>query len=167
MSSNAIRASHQHPTSATTGLLAFDEFDAAWKDGWRQTRRTLRGLGRSEARIIDDLTRGRGVTMLRQGFEIVREHSTCAADRVALAEQLRGFLLAGLTLELSEAEAMLRETEANEQGNVAQFRHAYFRSLGSRDAVIESMSGQEIASRLLKDTMWRDRPALIQAGKDW
>lgn len=164
MTSKAIRYETGPHTSASVGFQARDEFDAAWKDGWRQVRRTLRGLGRRERQVIDDLTRGRGVSMLREGFEIVRACSTCPADRVALTEQLRGFLLVGTSLELTEAEAMLRETEANEAGNTMQIKHAFYRSRGTRDGVIEAMTRQSVMSQTLADTLHRDRPALVSVG---
>jgi hypothetical protein len=146
-------------------VLAIDEFDAAWKDGWRQVQRSLSGLGKRERQVIDDLKRGRGTTMLREGFEIIRQASTCANDATALCESLRGFVMAGHTLDVTEPEAMLRETEANEHGNMAQIKRALYGDRGSRDQVIETMNGQAIASRLLADTLWRERPALIKAGR--
>lgn len=144
--------------------LVQDEFDACWKDGWRQSRRSLNGIGRRERQVIDDLSRGRGTAMLREGFQILRAFSTCAADRVALTEQLRGFLLAGVAVDLTVPEAMLRETEANEEGNHAQMRHAFYTSRGTLDHVVERMTAQEVASRVLADTLHRERPAMVQVG---
>ena len=143
-----------------------DQFDAAWKDGWRQAQRSLAGIGRRERQVIEDLKRGRGVSMLREGFEIIRHASTCPADRVALTESLRGFLLAGMPVDVTEPEAMLRETEWNEHGNMAQIKRALYRDRGSRDQVIETMSGQAIASRLLADVLRTERPALISLSVD-
>lgn len=143
------------------GLLAYDEFDAAWSDGWRLAMRSV-DAPPSEMQVLHDLRRLRGVKMFRNGLEIVRARSTNPADRVALMEKLRGFLLTGVALDLTEPEAHRQEDDANSRGNAAQFRRAFFRNRGSRDDVIEAMSAQEIASRLLADTLVNERPALIQ-----
>lgn len=150
-------------TSADAHLLAGADFATLWAEGWQVMRRSC-DLTRSEAGVIDDLSRLRGCGMVRRGLEIVRATSTNPMDRFALLEKLRGFMLAGLAVDLTEAEATLRETEANGRGNVAQVRHIHYRSRGSREAVIESMTEQSIASRLLADVVRVERPALIKAG---
>lgn len=142
-----------------------NDFDRIIRDGIRRMARSSEGLDKKQRKLIEDFgSHGRYVQGLRQVVEIARHHCTRPEDAVALADQLRGFILTGHVIDLTTPEAMLRETEANAGGDAAQFRHAYYRSQGSRDAVIEAMSAQEVASRLLSDALWNERPALITSG---
>lgn len=142
-----------------------DDFEAVIRDGIRRIARSSAGLDKKQRKLIEDFgSHGRYVQGLKQVVEIARNHCQRPEDAVALADQLRGFILAGHVIDLTTPEAMLRETEANSHGDDAQFRHAFYQSRGSRAAVIEAMGAQEVASRLLADVMWSERPALITAG---
>lgn len=163
MTTNAIRHTRETPTSETLALLE-GEFEQAWREGWQIARRSC-DLSREQAGTIDDLSRLRGCLTLKRGFEILRHTSKNATDATALMEKLRGYLLAGHAIDLTEAEATHRETLANYHGNDAQDRHHFYRSAGTRSAVVEAMNGQAIASRLLADTLLKERPALIKAGR--
>lgn len=144
-------------------LTHVDDFDRIIRDGIRRMARSVSGLDRKQTKLLEDFgAHGRYIQGFRQVAEIARNHCQRPEDAVALADQLRVFILAGHAIDLTTPEAMLRETEANQQGDRQQFRHAYYRSRGTRDAVIEAMSAQEVASRLLADVMVTERPALVQ-----
>lgn len=143
-----------------------DDFDTMIRDAIRQMRRSVDGLDRKQAKLLEDFgSHGRYVQGLRQVVEIARNHCRRPEDAVAFADQLRSFILAGHVIDLTTPEAMLRETEANHCGDAAQFRHAFYRSRGTRDQVIEAMSAQEVASRLLADVLATERPALISLSR--
>ncbi len=149
-------------TYRPNGFLSADAFEQAMKDGLRQLTRST-DMTKSQRDLVYDMgTRGRYIAGLRQLAEIARVQCQDPADAVAWIEQIRGFVLAGHVIDLTEGEAMRRETEANRSGDVAQIRRAYLRCRGSLDQVVEAMTGQEIASRALADVLHRERPALIQ-----
>jgi hypothetical protein len=140
-----------------------DPFDQVIRDAIRRMKRSADGLDRKQVKLLEDFgTHGRYIQGFRQVCEIARNHCQRPEDAVALADQLRCYILAGHVIDLTTPEAMLRETEANEFGNHQQFRHAYYRSRGTVDGVIEAMSAQEIASRFLMDAMVKERPTLVQ-----
>jgi hypothetical protein len=142
-----------------------DDFDRIIRDAVRRMRQSTDCIDAKQRRLLEDFGKdGRYVQGLRQVVEIARYHCQRPEDAVAIADELRWFIMAGHVIDLTTPEAMLRETEANRRGDEQQFRHAYYRSRGTRDAVIEAMSGQEIASRLLADTLVNERPALVQVG---
>lgn len=142
-----------------------DDFDQMIRDAIRQMRRSCDGLDRRQAKLLEDFgSHGRYVQGLRQVLEIARSQVQRPEDALAIVEQLRGFILSGHVIDLTIPEASLRETEANGAGDLAQHRHAYFATAGTRADVIETMRAQEFASRALADTMWRHRPTLVTSG---
>lgn len=153
--------------TGTSGFLWQDpmtDLERAWYEGWRLMRRTC-DLTPGQAQLIDDIQRMRGCSRVKQALEIVQQTSHCPADSLGLSEKLRHYFLTGAVLDLTVPEAYDQETDANYRGNVAQHRHAFSPSIGTRESLAEAMNGQEVASRILKETVIKDRPALIRAGR--
>lgn len=145
-----------------------DDFDRIIRNGLRRLTRSVdrSDLDKRQRKILEDFGQhGRYVGAFREVATIARLHCKRPEDAVALADELRGFILSGHVIDLTTPEAMLRETEANGHGDAAQFRHAYYRSRGTRDAVMEAMNAQEVASRLLADVLATERPALISLSR--
>jgi hypothetical protein len=141
-----------------------DEFDRIVRDAVRRMRQSVdrSTLDKRQVKLLEDFgTHGKYIAGFRQVVEIARNHCQRPEDAVALADQLRGFILAGHVIDLTTPEVMLRETEANKHGDFWQFKHAYYQSRGTRDGVIEAMSGQQVASQLLADVLVRERPKMV------
>jgi hypothetical protein len=138
------------------------EVERCLADGFRQSRRSLIDLDKDEARLFDDLQRGRGLGMLVRAIDIIRCKGQDPADQLALADHLRYCLKHAKSLDLTEREAIERETEANHEGDRAQWRHRFTPSIGSRDYVRVAMQKQATWSEIMADVVTVERPTLVQ-----
>jgi hypothetical protein len=131
----------------------------------RIARRSLVEMDTDERRLFDDLQRGRGLGMFVRAIDVIRAKGRCPADQLALADHLRFCLKHGKSLDVTEREAIERETEANHRGDMAQWRHRFAPSMGSRDGLREAMRDQAVWSEIMADVAESGRPALIRVGR--
>jgi hypothetical protein len=140
------------------------EVERCLSEGFRLARRTLADLDRDERRLFDDLQRGRGLTMFVRAIDVIRAKGQCPSDQLALADHLRYCLKHGRSLDLTEREAIERETLANHEGDKAQWSHRFAPSLGTRDSVREAMRKQATWSEIVADVVTVG-PVLVKAGR--
>lgn len=153
---------YQHERHSLASRL---EVERSIGEGFRIARRSLADLDRDERQLFDDLQRGRGLGMFVRAIDVIRAKGRCPSDQLALADHLRYCLKHGRSLDLTEREAIERETEANQEGDRAQWRHRFAPSLGTRDLVREAMRKQAVWSEIMADVAVAERPALIRAGR--
>jgi hypothetical protein len=140
------------------------EVERCLTEGLRMARRSLMDLDTDERRLFDDLQRGRGLAMLVRAVDVIRAKGRCPADQMALADQLRFCLKHGRSMDLTEREAIERETLANHEGDKAQWSHRFAPSLGTRDSVREAMRKQATWSEIVADVVTVG-PVLVKAGR--
>lgn len=155
MTAAASRSSAIHLVSRDS-----DPFLDAVQAGIRQMRRSTH-MTPHQRRLLDDLNRGRYLSGLRQYCEMGREQAVNAADACALFDMLKGFVIAGHTTQYTTPEAFGLETQANQELDDAQWRHAFTPSTGTIDRMVEKASAQEVASSILRHAVIRQRPALV------
>lgn len=154
MTANARTLRYEPNTSAwRPSLDSRLDFLGVTRDGVRQVRPYLDTLPKKEARLLDDVSRGKGLAMVRQALEIARHRASCPAAATGLLENWRGFVLAGHTPGCAILDAFGWETEAQGGFDVAQFAYAENPSEANRLRAIEAGNRQLAETRRALDAL--------------
>lgn len=140
-----------------------DTLERALREGLRRMRRSADGLTYKQTRLLEDFARdGRYVAGFQQIVEIARCQCRRPEDAVAIADELRRFILQGHVIDLPPVpEAFRKENAANDEGDRAQWGFRDGPTRTTRDWVYETMRGQAVWSEIAADAVIHERPALI------
>jgi hypothetical protein len=138
-------------TSRVSLVQTADEFEALFRDGIRQMRRSVLPLDRPQVRLLDDVTRGRGIGMLGKVLEIARYQCADPTDATAVPEVCRGFVLAGHRANTTVFAAGQLETDANCDFDHAQLAYEHEPTRANYERLIEAGNRQINETRRVMD----------------
>lgn len=129
-------------------------FDSSLANAIRMIRRSAVGLTPRESQLLSDVARGRGKAfrLVAEVADIARYRCFDPADATALAESIRGYVLAGHPgLTLPWMDTLRYEGATNAAADEALVEHILTPSRATRERMIETHVAQSIASRAVAD----------------